>query len=297
VTLFGFADPWRFQPNLEVYVLVAFLVGAYVYTVRVIGPAAVPPGRAVVTRREVGCFIGAMVLLFTASTWPIHQIGEQYLYSAHMLQHMMLSYFMPPLILLATPEWFLRTLIGNGRINSLLRVMTKPLVAGLVFNAAVVITHIPIVVNTSVGSAAVHYSLHLGLVLAALLMWMPVVGPFPELHIGQMGKIMYLFAQSVVPTIPAAWLTFAEGVVYTHYDQPVRVWGMTIGEDQQVAGAIMKLGGTVFLWTIIVVIYFSRFARDWKREATYRRGVDGNGLPSAFAEPDRVPEHPRELVG
>ena len=54
-------------------------------------------------------------LLFAASTWPIHQIGEDYLYSVHMLQHMMLSYFMPPLVLLATPTWLMRLLVGTGR--------------------------------------------------------------------------------------------------------------------------------------------------------------------------------------
>ena len=49
-------------------------------------------------------------MLWAASDWPMHDIGEQYLYSAHMLQHMMLSYFLPPLVLLATPEWLLRVL-------------------------------------------------------------------------------------------------------------------------------------------------------------------------------------------
>ena len=55
-----------------------------------------------------------MALLWAASDWPIHDLGEQYLYSAHMLQHMMLSYFLPPLALLATPEWLLRVLVGDG---------------------------------------------------------------------------------------------------------------------------------------------------------------------------------------
>ena len=81
-----FADPWRFQPNVEVYLLVGFLIGAYTYLVRVIGPKAVGPGEQVVSRRQLRCFIGSMLILFAASTWPIHQIGEDYLYSAHMLQ-------------------------------------------------------------------------------------------------------------------------------------------------------------------------------------------------------------------
>jgi putative membrane protein len=266
-----FADPWRFQANPEVYVLVAFLIAAYVYSIRVIGPRAVPHGEPIVTRQNIVCFAGAMALLFAASTWPIHQIGENYLYSVHMLQHMMLSYFMPPLVLLATPVWLMRLLVGTGRTYRIIKAMTKPVVAAVVFNLAVMVTHIPPVVNASVVSAPLHYSLHTLLVLTALLMWMPVVGPFHELRISDATKPIYLFLQSVVPTVPAGWLTFAEGVVYKHYDQPVRVWNLTVTDDQQLAGAIMKIGGSIFLWSLVVFYFFKRFATTWKEDNTYRR--------------------------
>jgi putative membrane protein len=75
-------DPWRYQWHPEVWVLVAFLTGAYIYMVRVIGPKAVAPGQPVVTRFNIGCFVAAMVMLWVASDWPIHDIGEEYLYSA-----------------------------------------------------------------------------------------------------------------------------------------------------------------------------------------------------------------------
>jgi putative membrane protein len=266
-----FADPWTFDASPEVYLLVAFLIGAYVYSVRVIGPRAVATGEPVVSRTNVWCFGGAMLLLFAASTWPIHQIAEDYLYSAHMLQHMMLSYFMPPLVLLATPTWLMRLLVGTGRTWRVVTNMTKPVVAAVVFNVVVMVTHIPTVVNASVGSAPLHYGLHLLLVLTAVLMWMPVVGPFHELRISDAAKPIYLFLQSVVPTVPAGWLTFAEGVVYKHYNQPVRVWGISPTEDQQLAGAIMKIGGSVFLWALVVFYFFKRFATTWKEDNTYRR--------------------------
>lgn len=267
-----FADPWRFQANVEVYLLVAFLIGAYVYMVRVIGPSAVTDGRPVVTRKNIICFIGAMMLLFAASTWPIHQIGEGYLYSVHMLQHMMLSYLMPPLVLLATPEWLLRVLVGQGRLYRAVCFAARPVVAGIAFNVIVMVTHIPGVVNASTTNGALHYALHLLVVLSAVLMWMPVVGPFKELHMGYAGKMIYLFLQSVVPTVPAAWLTFAEGAVYSHYgNQPVRVWGISVTNDQQLAGAIMKLAGGMYLWSIVIFMFFRRFARGWKEENTYRR--------------------------
>lgn len=267
------ADPFRFQAHPDVWLLVAFLTGAYVYMVRVVGPQAVAVGQPVVTRRQMVAFGAAMLMLWVASDWPIHDIGEGYLYSAHMLQHMMLSYFLPPLVLLATPEWLLRAIVGDGKVYAGLRWLCKPVVAGVLFNLSVMITHIPGVVNASVDSSApvLHYSLHLMVVSLSLLMWMPVCGPFRELHLGTGGKMIYLFLQSVVPTVPAGWLTFAEGTVYQAYDQPVRVWGMSIATDQQLAGAIMKTGGSIFLWSIVVSLWFRRFAVSYDDEHNYRR--------------------------
>jgi putative membrane protein len=216
-----------------------------------------------------------MVMLWVASDWPLHDIGEEYLYSAHMLQHMMLSYFLPPLVLMATPEWLLRVLVGDGKLYRAVAFMCRPVIAAVVFNAVVIVTHIPGVVTASVDNGPLHYTLHFAVVIASLLMWMPVVGPFPELQIGPLAKCVYLFVQSLVPTIPAAWLTFADGAVYETYDIPVRVWGMSVQHDQQLAGAIMKTGGGIFLWTIIVFLFFKRFAGNYHAEndGSYRRGV------------------------
>ena len=267
-----FRDPWRFQANIEVYLLVAFLIGAYVYTVREIGPKAVAPGEQVISRRNLWCFVGAMMILFAASTWPIHQIGEDYLYSVHMIQHMMLSYFMPPLVLLATPQWLLRVLVGNGRTYKVVAFLSRPVVAGVLFNGMVMVSHIPGVVNTATVNGPLHYLVHLVLVLTALLMWMPVVGPLPELQMRPAGKMIYLFLQGVVPTVPAAWLAVAEGGVYHHYShQPVRVWGVSVLDDQQMAGLIMKVGGGVYLWAIMIYIYFKRFGKQSPTENSYRR--------------------------
>jgi putative membrane protein len=270
--------PWKFQWHPEVWVLVAFLLGAYVYMVRVIGPSAVPDGVEPATRGNKIAFAAAMVMLWIASDWPMHDISEKYLYSAHMLQHMMLSYFLPPLALLATPTWLMRVLVGDGKFYSVVKFMAKPVVAGVMFNVVIMITHIPLVVGASVDSGPLHYSLHFSVVMLSLLMWMPVVGPLPELRIGPLGACIYLFLQSVVPTVPAAWLTFAEGAVYDSYDIPVRVFGWSVTDDQQLAGAIMKVGGGVFLWTLVVFIFFKRFASGYKDEHNYRRGP-GRAIP------------------
>ena len=61
-------DIWRFQPHPEVWVLVAGLATLYTYAIKVIGPRAVPAGQPVVRRRQVGCFIAGLTILWLAST-------------------------------------------------------------------------------------------------------------------------------------------------------------------------------------------------------------------------------------
>ena len=262
---------WKFHPHPEVWLLVAFLVGAYIYAIKVIGPRFVRPGQTVVRPKQVVCFVAGIGLLWAASDWPIHDVGENNLYAVHMLQHMILSYFAPPLLLLATPEWFLRLLIGNGRFYAVFRWFTKPVVAAVIFNVGVMVMHIPALVNAAVTNGPLHYSLHVMVVLSALLMWMPVCGPLPEVRLSAAGKMLYLFAQSFVPTVPAAWLTFAEGTVYKSYDHLPRVFGLTVADDQQIAGVLMKVGGSIFLWTLVTVLFFNRFMKGWAEENTFSR--------------------------
>jgi putative membrane protein len=266
-----YPDPWAFQPHPEVWLLIASLVGAYIYLARVIGPKAVPAGQPPVTRSQWWCFAGGIGLLWAGADWPVHDIGEGYLYSVHMFQHMVFSYFAPPLLLMATPEWMMRTLLGTGRTYKVAAWFSKPVVAGFLFNIIVMVTHIPLVVNTSADNGLVHYLLHLFVVLLALLMWMPVVGPIPEWQMKPLGKCVYLFLMSVVPTVPAGWLTFAEGTVYKHYRTPVRVWGISVTNDQQLAGAIMKIGGAAFLWGVTIYIFFKKYAPAFDRDNSYVR--------------------------
>ena len=288
-------SPWRFQAHPEVWVLVVFLVGAWLYAVRFIGPLSpeVQAGEPVLSRRQGWMFAGAMALLWGASDWPIHDISEEYLYSVHMFQHMALSYFLPPLVLLATPVWLFRAIIGSQRAGKVIRWLAKPVIAGVLFNLVVMVTHVPTMVNQSVSNPVLHYSLHVAVVASALLMWIPVVSPDPAMRIGYGGRMVYLFLMSVVPTLPAAWLTFAEGVVYKQYDIAIRVWGLSVTTDQQIAGAVMKLGGSVFLWSIIVFLWFKRFMGGYSQQQSYHRKPDPVlTFDEVTREFDRVPAAP-----
>ena len=256
-----------YQVHPEVWLLVGALVALGGYAVRVIGPKAVRDGSPVVTRRQVGWFVAGIAVLWVASDWPVHDIAEERLYSVHMVQHLLLSYVAAPLFLLATPTWLARLIVGEGRW---LRRLCHPVVAGVLFNFVVVFLHWQNTVNTSVSNPGVHYGLHVLLVFASLLMWMPICGPVPELRMSLPAQMVYLFLMSIVPTVPAAWLTFAEGVVYSAYDIPERLWGLSATTDQQVAGLIMKLVAGFYLWGLIIVLFFRWAKRNMEAEKVGR---------------------------
>ncbi len=288
-------SPWRFQAHPEVWLLVLFVVGSWWYAVRFIAPHTpeVRSGSPTVTRRQGWLFVSAVATMWLASDWPIHDISEEYLYSVHMFQHMALSYFLPLLAVLATPLWLFRAVLGSPRAGRAIRWLAQPVIAGFIFNVVIIITHIPGVVNQSVSNPLLHYSVHVAVVLSSLLMWIPIAAPDPLMRIGYGGRMVYLFLMSVIPTVPAAWLTFAEGAVYKHYDIAVRVWGLSVTTDQQIAGAIMKTGGSIFLWSIIVFLWFKRFMGGYGRQQSYRRTPDKtltyDEVTKAF---DRVPAAP-----
>lgn len=283
-------DAWRFQPHPEIWFLVAGLVGAFIYMVRVVGPKVAPEGH-VISRRQLWTFVAMIGLLWFASDWPMHDIAEEYLYSVHMVQHMILSYMVPPLALLATPEWLFRLLIGEGRVKRVVQLATKPVVGVVVYNLTLLLTHTPQLVNKSAEGGPIHYLLHVLVVTTSLMFWTPVCGPIREWRMSDGAKMIYLFGTSLIPTIPAGWLTFAEGTVYKHYDTPVRVWGMNVLSDQQAAGGIMKLGGSVFIWALIIYIYSKRFMRGFYAQQSYSKTdtvpdieIVGTDPPLTYAE-------------
>jgi putative membrane protein len=263
------AEPGRWQPHPEVWLVVAGVVALGVYVARVIAPKVPAPlrdGGPAVTRAQKAWFALGVGVLWVAADWPLHDLAEQHLYALHMVQHLLLTLVLPPVLWLATPRWLARLVVPpESRAYAVLARLARPVPAAVVFNALVVASHWTGVVNTSVASAPVHYLVHLVLVAAALLMWIPVCGPWPALRLGPAGTCVYLFAQSIVPTVPGAWLTMAGSPVYAAYDHLPRLWGISVVADQQYAGLIMKLGGGAWLWTLIIAVFF-RWALAQERD-------------------------------
>jgi len=260
----AFRSGWTWHAHPDVWVLMAGILLAYWVAIRRIGPRRVAPGEPVVTRRQVAVFCLGVGALWVHGDWPIHDISEQYLYSVHMVQHIGFTLIAPPLLLLGMPSWLWRWLfVDRPAVHAVVRRVARPLAAGIVFNTMTVLTHWPVVVDYSLEHHAVHLAVHLVMVACALIMWMPVVNRLPELpRPSYPVRTLYLFLQSVIPTIPASFLTFGDTVLYRFYAHVPRVFGLSAIDDQQLAGALMKVYAGTILWVVIAAMFFRWYARE-----------------------------------
>jgi putative membrane protein len=249
--------------HIETWLMVMTLLIGYVWAVTTIGPRKVPAGESVATTHQKACFLLGVITLFVSESWPLHDLAERYLFSAHMVQHLLFAFVAPPLLLLGTPRWLLRSVLGTGWRFKVVRFLTKPLIALVLFNATIAVMHWVVVVDLQARSAIFHLAFHAVLIGTGLLMWSVVVAPLPELNrLTTPAKMLYLFLQSIVPTVPASFLTFAREPLYDVYESAPRLWGLTAQTDQMMAGLIMKIGGGLLLWSIIAVMFFKWSARE-----------------------------------
>lgn len=261
----------HWHPHIDVWVLIGAIGTLYALSVR--GERARRPGEVVVSRGKLGCFAGALFVMWLASDWPLHDVAEGYLYSAHMVQHLLLTMVTALLLVAGTPAWMARNILGRGRFLRVMRSLSKPVFGLIQFNVILVLSHWPAVVEATVRHHPLHFVAHAVLLGSAMLMWMPVASPLPEIpRIKPPAQMLYLFMQTIVPTVPASFLTFNDHPLYKIYATFPRLWGISALTDQQTAGLIMKIVGGLYLWLIIAVIFF-RWYQSEERES--KREKDG----------------------
>ena len=252
---------WVAHP--EVWLLVGLLVAGYFVAMQRIGPLIVSAGTRVAQRRHLVSFGGAVAALWLASDYPIHDLAERYLYSVHMVQHLLLSMVFVPLLIRATPEWLARYVLQRTHTLGLLRRCSRFFPAVMIFNLVIVLTHIPAVVSAGLSSGWIHFGVHTVIVFGGFAIWMPILSPLPEIpRLAPPLQMFYMFLQSVVPTIPAAFLSYGTHAVYRDYEKFDRLWGITTRSDQTVAALIMKTGSGLIMWTVIGIVFFRWFAAE-----------------------------------
>src|SRR5438552_10518649 len=260
-------DFWLTQWNLEPSILIGtiLITGLYLYA---IGPLRKRQfSNEPIKTGQTTAFLSGMLIMFLALVSPLDELGDAYLFSAHMIQHLFLTIIGPPLLLLGMPEWMVKKALSNKVLFRVAKALTYPVVAFVLFNVDFWLWHAPPLYNATLENQNIHILEHLTFIVFGVIYWWPVFSPsalLPRLSIG--GQVLYLFLSGMPTVALGAGLTFLPPL-YAPYLAAPRIWGLSPAADQQLGELIMWVPGNIG-YIVIVSILFIRWMQ--KQEAKQR---------------------------
>lgn len=261
---------WPFDPT--VYAGLAIFSLDYVLLAR---------GRGIRARHGIWFALGVLTLWVALET-PIDTLGDHYLMSVHMVQHVLLLFVAPPLLLLGLTPKMAATLL---RIPPL-RWLTRPWPAQIVAGAVLIAWHLPPLYDATLRSETVHILEHVTFIATGLLWWWPALRATSSVSgvtLGEGWKLVYLFAGTLPQDAVALPLMFSRVTFYAFYDTAPRLvsW-LTPSIDQDIAGAVMMLAAKVGVLVAMLVIFFRWAARE---QAADRLGVSADQAAGRPVQP------------
>jgi putative membrane protein len=257
---------WEIEPSIVVGCVL--LLAAYLFAVR---------WRRAATTLWFAAGVAIMALDLVG---PLDVLGDSYLFSAHMLEHLVLVLVVPPLLVIGLPADTARAIVRWPPARRVERVLRRPVWAWLIGIVTLWVWHLPALYNLTLASETVHAGEHLSFLVTATIFWWPLLSPMTGSRLGTAAALTYLVAGAVANTVLGVLLTFAPVGLYPAYLHPVDElgaltlirsgWGLDAAADQQLGGVLMWVCGMfVFLWAMLVVL-----ARWYRAEGTLS-GVDG----------------------
>jgi putative membrane protein len=267
----------RFSVHISTVIGIVALAALYAWRVRVRRQSGALP----LARSKTTLLVIALLTLFLSLNGWLHDLSDEYLFSAHMVQHLLLTLVVAPLLIMATPGWMLRPALERPSVNRVAKWVTNPRHAFAIFNVVLAAWHLPPLYNLALAVHPLHIAQHLMFLVAAVLMWWPILSPLPELpRLAYPLQMLYLFLMSIPMSIVAVYIAYADTVLYPLYASAPRIWGISPLQDQQIGGLIMWIPGGLFFFTIISVIFFKWQQRDGD-ESTAGAQVVADGLPAS----------------
>ncbi len=246
---------WAWRPLPGVWIALALLAWGYSRLVRRIG--ADSESRTTTRWRRVA-FGVALFLLWVSLDWPVGPLGAGYLASVHMAQFLSVGVAVPALLLLGLPPKVFDGLLGHPRTLSVLDDLTSPMGAFVIFNVVMTVTHWPGVVDALMPTQGGSFLLDVAWLAGGLVFWWPVIVPVPHrAGFYPIAKIGYLALNAFLVRPPFAMMIFSEYPIYSIYELAPPPGGDAFN-DQQFAGAIMKIG-TAWIMFVGVVVVFKRW--------------------------------------
>ncbi len=212
---------------------------------------------------QVFWFLLGTLIIFVALVSPLDAIGDEYLFTAHMVQHALLMFFAPPLLLLGMPGWMLRPLLRDLTIRRIAQFFTMAPVAFVLFNANMVAWHLPVLYEATLENESIHILEHLSFIVTAAINWMPILSPLPELpRLSTPAQILYLIL-NLIPSAVLGWFfVSATTVFYPTYAVAPRVFGISGVDDQFIGGYMMAMPGALAYLGAAARLSRQRFVRS-----------------------------------
>lgn len=210
-------------------------------------------------------FLTGVAIMFLALTSPIDTLGDTYLFSAHMLQHMILILIVPPLLILGLSSDFVRAVIGVAALGAIERVARRPPVAWALAMLTLWLWHLPALFDAALANEDVHIVEHLCFMVTATIFWWPILCPIESSRMPALPAVLYLFAGMLATSLLGIAITLAPAGLYPAYlhpQDPLGIltllrdsWGLTPDVDQELGGLLMWVpGGLAFLAAIFIVM-------------------------------------------
>lgn len=252
---------WHTEPLL--LLLVTGVCWAYALAVGPFRAACAPGLVAYPTGHALRFFCGVLVA-YVAVGSPLDQLGESFLFWAHMLQHMLLIYVAAPLVVTGLPpELTDAFLSARPRLTAGLRVLTHPVVAGGLFTVVFSVWHFPEFYEAALGDRLLHIIEHWSMFLPAILMVWPLVSLSKVLpRIGFGAAMIYAFALMIADLPLWAVLIFGNHPIYETYRLAPRVSGLSAADDMILGAAVMKGFNEVFALLNMGYAFFAWYRRD-----------------------------------
>ena len=265
------AWPWKWEWSVLAGcgLLLALYAFALVRLRRPSGDRKLSPGRIV-------AFALSLVVVVVALNGPIHDLSDLYLFSAHMVQHLMLAQIFPLLFLVGVPAWLKRWLLRPRWVARPWHLLAGVPAGFILYTVVFSIWHLPGLYNLMMRDHNFHILMHLLVMATAVLMWWPVAGGDAiERPLSPPAQMLYLFLLGTPMMAVAAMITFAHRPLYDWYALAPRFMEMSALEDQRLGGLIMWVPGGLFYWGIMSVVFFRWAARETRSDDRLIRGTVG----------------------
>lgn len=265
---------WSFEPLQIVPTVVVGLL--YARRVRTLRRAGTP-----VPRWRVLSFATGLLLVVLALASPIDAFGEDQFLFFHMIQHVILGDLAPLAVVAGLTGPILRPVLSLPGVHRL-RVLAHPLVALPLWAINLYVWHLPVLYQGALHHDSLHTLQHLCFFTFGALMWAAVLEPLPGPEwFGTGAKLGFVAAVRVLETVLANIFIWAGTVFYPFYEHPVSRWGISPLADQQVAGAVMLIEGSIVTLVALAWLFLRMADESELRQRLIERGLNERAVRRA----------------